>query len=185
MTFIEFGCETGIECNTRLLLERQWRGLWIEALPDYARAVRWNARDAIAKGQLTFLDTAVTRENVNSLFHSAGMEGEIDFLSIDIDGNDYHVFQAIHVVQPRVVVLEHNHSVALTDDWVMPYDADHKWTGDTHYGASVRAMHRLARQKGYTLVGRTYPLSSDAIVGNVRPDKELGHDAAHPGRSLA
>lgn len=107
-TFIEFGCETGAENNTRLLLEQGWGGLWMESVSEYAGSVRWNARYALAEGRLTFLEAAVTREDVNDLFRSAGMKGEIDLLSLDIDGNDYHVFKAIRVVRPRVLVLEHN-----------------------------------------------------------------------------
>ena len=153
-TFVEFGAETGVENNTRYLLAQGWSGLWIEAMPQYAEVIRKGHRDAIASGRLKFLDTPVTAENINDLISSAEIKGEIDFLSIDIDGNDYHVFEAIHVIQPRVVCLEHNPTFPPPADWVMPYNPHHRWTGtSTEYGASIVALERLARSKGYVLVG--------------------------------
>src|SRR5919204_6377034 len=38
-TFVEFGVETGVECNTAKLLVEGWRGLWIEAKPGNVEAV--------------------------------------------------------------------------------------------------------------------------------------------------
>lgn len=153
-TLIEFGCETGGENNTRYLVEQGWGGLWMEALPDWANAVRASGNAAIEEGRLKFIEAAVTRENINDLITSSGLKGEIDLLSIDIDGNDYHVFNAINVVQPRVVVLEYNPSYSAADEWIMPYNAAHRWeNGSSHYGASLKAMDRLAKSKGYTLVG--------------------------------
>ena len=155
--FVEFGCETGLENNTRLLLEQGWRGLWIEALPEYARQVRAKARMALKNGCLKFIEAAVTRENINGLLQQAEVTGEIDLLSIDIDGNDYHVFDAINVIGPRVIVLEHNHCYPPLNDsagWIMPYDPSYRWGGvKADYGASLRALSTLAAAKGYALVG--------------------------------
>jgi hypothetical protein len=154
--FVEFGAEAGSENNTRLLLTRGWSGLWIEGNPSYAAGVQQVFRNEITTGRLRFVSDYVDRDNINLLIADAGFFGEIDFLSIDIDGNDYHVFEAINVVHPRVVCLEHNHSYAPPVDWVMPYDSSYRWnpaSGVADYGASITAMTRLAHQKGYVLVG--------------------------------
>jgi hypothetical protein len=154
--FVEFGAQTGAENNTRLLLEQGWSGLWIEGLPDFAPVVRHVFAERIARGQLKFIEQFVDRDNINGLIGGAGITGEIDFLSVDIDGNDYHVFEAIDVIRPRLVCLEHNHSYPPPVDWVMPYDPTYYWdhtSGVADYGASLVAMARLARQKGYELVG--------------------------------
>ena len=154
--FIEFGCETGQENNTRLLLEQGWRGLWIEGVPDYAGAIRWEFREAIAAGRLRFVEAFVNRRTVNGIFRDAGFTGEIDLLSIDIDSNDHHVFEAITVVNPRVVCLEHNHTFDPGIDYAMPYDEAYRWDpqgGVAPYGASISSMAALAARKGYVLVG--------------------------------
>lgn len=152
--FVEFGAETGDENNTRYLLEQGWTGLWMEALGQYADAIRSGQKRRIESGQLKFIETAVTAENINDLILSAGIKGEIDFLSIDIDGNDYHVFEAIDVIQPRVICLEHNHCCPPPIDWIMPYNPNHRWvSGSPEYGASIVALEKLAHSKGFILIG--------------------------------
>ncbi|NEO47385.1 MAG: hypothetical protein F6K55_25970, partial [Moorea sp. SIO4A3] len=89
--FVEFGSESGQENNTHYLLENGWTGLWIESLPDYAKAIRANYRYLIDQGRLKFIEAVVNAENINDLIESAGITGEIDFLSVDIDSNDYYV----------------------------------------------------------------------------------------------
>lgn len=151
--FVDFGAETGTENNSRYLLAQGWRGLWIEFLPQYAPVIREDHKEALSSGQLKFVEAGVTAENINDLIRNAGITGEVDFLSVDIDGNDFHVFEAIDVIRPRVVCLEHNQSYVPPTDWVMPYNPEHRWTGDAMYGASIVALERLARSKGYILVG--------------------------------
>jgi hypothetical protein len=155
-TFVEFGCETGLENNTRYLLEQGWRGLWIEGYPDYIPAVRANFEKQIASGQLNFIGSYVNKDNINGLISEGGFSGEIDFLSVDIDSNDYHVFDAITVVNPRVVCLEHNQTYAPGEEWIMPYNPSYRWdskAGVIDYGASISSFVSLAERKGYRLVG--------------------------------
>ncbi len=154
--FVEFGAEAGSEDNTRLLLETGWTGLWIEDLPEYSDIIQANFQVRISSGELTFVKRYVDRDNINELIRSAGISGEIDFLSIDIDSIDYYVFAAIDVIRPRVLRLEHNHSYPPPADWVMQCDTSYRWdpqSGRAEYGASLVAMTRLARQKGYQMVG--------------------------------
>ncbi len=152
-TFIEFGSASGWENNTRYLLEQGWRGLWIEAENRYAKRVRRFFRKPLRAGRLVLIEAAVTAKNINELISSARLPVDIDFLSIDIDGNDYHVLEAITVVRPRVICFEYNASKAPPVDWAMPYNPAHRWQGEDDIGASLVAFERLGRSKGYTLVG--------------------------------
>jgi hypothetical protein len=43
---------------------------------------------------------------VDSLITANGIKGEIDLLSLDIDGVDYWIWNAIEAISPRVVVAE-------------------------------------------------------------------------------
>ena len=152
--FVEFGAETGMENNSRLLLETGWRGLWIEGVPEYCAAIRAQYNREIVTGRLKFVEGFVNSENINQLISNAGFNGEIDFLSVDIDGNDYHVYEAIEVVKPRVLCLEHNHTFPPPEEWVMPYDTEFRWGQQgSEYGASLSSLTRLAGEKGMTLVG--------------------------------
>ena len=152
-SFIEFGVETGVECNTVKLLVEGWRGLWIEANPASTVAIRKNFASFIADGGLALQESRVAVENINDLVTQAGFAGEIDLLAIDIDYNDYWVWKAMNAVSPRVVVIEYNATLRPPMALTVPYEADGKWDGSNHYGASLEALVRLASAKNYRLVG--------------------------------
>jgi hypothetical protein len=152
-TFVEFGVETGVECNTAKLLIEGWRGLWIEANATSATAIRQNFAPFIADRKLVLQESRVTVENINTLIGQGGLSGEIDLLAIDIDGNDYWVWKAIDVAAPRVVVIEYNATLRPPMALVVPYRPDARWDGSNHYGASLEALVRLAAAKEYRLVG--------------------------------
>ena len=96
----------------------------------------------------------VTRENINSLIKTNGISGEIDLLSIDIDGNDYWIWDALETVDPRVVIIETHIEYGMRSV-VVPYDKNYSFSDSDHkpHGASVPAMVKLAKSKGYRLVG--------------------------------
>jgi hypothetical protein len=96
----------------------------------------------------------ITPESVNQLLEQHGYAGEVDLLSVDIDGNDYWVWQAITVCSARVVMLEYNSMFGPERAVTVPYDPkfsrkDHRFC---YYGASLGAMTRLSTAKGYRLV---------------------------------
>ena len=65
-------------------------------------------RPEIEDHKLTILQTFITAENIEDLFGQGGVPKEFDFLSIDIDRNDYHVWEKISQYRPRAVVIEYN-----------------------------------------------------------------------------
>ncbi|HEV2956025.1 MAG TPA: hypothetical protein VGX95_07890 [Xanthobacteraceae bacterium] len=152
-TFVEFGVETGVECNTAKLLVEGWRGLWIESNAASAATIRDNFAPFIADRKLVLQESLVTAENINGLIGQGGFSGEIDLLSIDIDRNDYWVWKAIDVVTPRVVAIEYNATLRPPMAVVVPYRADAEWDGSNYYGASLEALVRLGTVKNYRLVG--------------------------------
>lgn len=106
------------------------------------------------------LQTLVTRENVNQILLKQGFEGEIDLLSIDIDGMDYWIWKALDCVKPRVVVVEYQDILGSERSWTVPYQADFNSRQydvnrevPNYGGASLAAFVKLGREKGYRLVG--------------------------------
>jgi hypothetical protein len=154
--FIEFGVGGGLECNTHYLLLKGWRGLWIEGDKNYFKLIQDCFASVIHSGQLTAVCEFITPENINAIFLKNGFEGEIDLLSIDIDGNDYYVFDAISAVNPRVVILEYNSKFPPECDWKMEYDKNYAWDGSDRHGASLKALEELGFKKNYRLVGTNY-----------------------------
>ena len=151
--FIEFGVQNGLECNSHYLLFKGWRGLWIDGGESYVKEICEKFAPVLANGQLKVLQAFITRENINELFIKGGIEGEIDLLSIDIDGNDYYVWEAINVVNPRVVIVEYRAFFPPNCDWKQAYNKRHVWDGTDWQGASLKAFELLGRRLGYQLVG--------------------------------
>ncbi len=154
--FIEFGVENYREANTRfLLVTRNWRGLVIDGSEDNIQDIR---DDNVSwRHELEARCSFITRENVNDLFRDAGFTGDLGLLSIDIDGNDYWVWEAIDVVSPRIVVIEYNSLFGPQRAVTVPYDPafvrSKKHHSNLYCGASIAALARLGARKGYALVG--------------------------------
>ncbi len=104
-SFVEFGVEAGLECNSLWLLLQGWRGLWIEADDGHCQRMCASHSPWLASGSLTIKQDFISASNVNELI-SNQFTGEIDLLSIDLDSNDYWVWKAIDIISPRVVVIE-------------------------------------------------------------------------------
>jgi hypothetical protein len=156
--FIEFGVEEGVECNTALLLVDGWQGLWMDASARNVSRMRVRHGPAVASGALATRLAAIDAENIDGLLASwsggsPAAPAEIDLLSIDIDGNDYWVWQAIKSVTARVVVIEYNATYPPPVEFVRAYDPAARWGRDDYFGASLTSLEKLGRDLGYALVG--------------------------------
>jgi hypothetical protein len=155
--FIEFGVEDYTESNTRLLLFNNWRGMVIDG---NALNIRFIKKDFIYwKYDITAYQSFITRENINTLINNYTQYEDIGVLSVDIDGNDYWVWEAITVIKPRVVVCEYNSALGSQHTVTVPYASNFvKSTAhysNLYYGASLAALCFLAEKKGYDFIGTT------------------------------
>lgn len=162
-TFVEFGVETGLECNTLRLLMQGWRGLWMEGSAAYVGAIEKNLADKIASSHLKVQHTFVTTANINQLIEEAGFGERLGLISIDIDGNDIWVWEALNV-HPAIVVIEYNASWAPPLNLAQPNDPAVYWQGTNYFGSSLEAQVRMAQKKGYQLVGCNFSGSNAFFV---------------------
>jgi hypothetical protein len=100
----------------------------------------------------------VTRDNVNDLLRNIGARGEVDLLSLDIDGNDYYIWEAINEINPRLCVFETHDVVPADFSLTIPYEEDFNWKSkvgaDREFrSVSLLAMKKLSERKGYRLIG--------------------------------
>lgn len=157
--FAEFGVEDGKQCSSRLLKERGWSGLMMDASD--------NSPASGVKKEF------ITAENINRLFKKYRVPKEFDLLGIDLDGNDYWVWKAIRH-SPRVVVIEYNAGFAPDESRVIKYNQKFVWDKTHYFGASLLALAKLGREKGYTLVGcdnngvNAFFVRSDLVKGNFK-----------------
>ena len=154
--FIEFGVENYRESNTRfLLMNDNWSGLIVDGSEDHVKTIQ--SSEYYWRYDIQAVAKFITMENINKIFLENGMQGPIGLLSIDIDGNDYWVWQAITEVAPDIVIAEYNSLFGSDRAITVPYSPNF-YRFDKHYsglyaGASLPALNLLARQKGYALVG--------------------------------
>jgi hypothetical protein len=156
-TFVEIGSDDGVNSNAaNLYFNFGWRGLFVDGnAGSIKRGKKFFAKYPHSwLYQPTFICAKVTRDNVNQLITESGLSGEVGLLSIDIDGNDYWVWDALTVIQPQVVIIETHNEFGM-ENIVVPYDPDYAYPGKhpVYHGASPKAMVGLARRKGYRLVG--------------------------------
>ncbi|MBL0359260.1 MAG: hypothetical protein IPP72_21405 [Chitinophagaceae bacterium] len=156
-TFVDIGANDGVNSNcANLAINFGWYGLFIDS-----------DKDAIKRGEHfynkypdpwdykpVFICQQTTRENINHIINNAGFTGTIGLLSIDIDGNDYWIWEAITCISPEVVIIEAKVEFGF-NDVVVPYDAcySHLTKNPLYNGASPFAINKLANRKGYRLVG--------------------------------
>jgi hypothetical protein len=148
---VEFGAWDGIHLsNTYNLIARQnYHAVLIEADPIKFRALSQNIPESSVVKINTFVtfDGATTLDNILS---GTDISEDFDLLSIDIDGNDYHVFESLTRYRPRLVCIEFNPTIPNAVDYVQPRDFR------VQRGASARAIATLGARKGYAVVAATY-----------------------------
>ncbi len=154
--FVDIGANDALNSNcANLAINWGWHGLFIEGDDSILDKGRQFYRNDIrtALHPPIFKQGLVNAENINNIIESEGLGGEIDLLNIDIDGNDFWVWKAIEVIDPRVVIIE-THVEFGDRSIVVPYDPDYVYPGKhaQYHGASPKAMIKLGEEKGYRLV---------------------------------
>ena len=151
--FIELGAGANGGNSGFLAESCGWTGLMVDG--NEARAARLAKR--FSRYDVRVASSWITRDNVNDLVCDHGLAGEVDLLSLDIDGNDYWVWRALDVCSPRIVILEFNPAFGPERAVTVQYDpvfdrAAFKDVTANFYGASLAAFEHLGREKGYRLV---------------------------------
>ena len=161
---LELGAGSARECMaSNLIINHNWEGFLADGSEKNHKLARKFFSDFNNTGifQPRFLVRWITVENVNEICKDFGLSGEIDLLSLDIDGNDYWVLDALVSVLPRVIVLEISNAIPAEESLVRPYLKDfdlHNFSGVERFfrGASISAFNRLLEQRGYVLIGTSH-----------------------------
>ncbi len=145
---VEFGAWDGFKySNTwELLSEKGWSGVLIEGNPDRCQDI---IRNHNSNPKLEVVNTLVgwgDDDNLDAILSETRAPIDFDLLSIDIDGNDWHVLNAVRKYRPRVVQIEFN--PCIPNDVYFVQDAD----PSVNQSNSLLALVELAKSKGYSLV---------------------------------
>ncbi len=152
-TFLELGVGNGLENNTLFLLVQGWSGIWLEGSERKVAAAKKNLSSLIDARRLEIHQQFITAAAIDKKIMSIASNREIDLLSIDLDGNDYYILEAIRSISPRVIVAEYNSKFPADVPWVIEYNESHRWDATDYFGASLKSLETLLAGKGYALVG--------------------------------
>lgn len=165
-SFVEFGTQDYRESNTRFLLtNRNWRGLLIDGNQKNLDAV---FQDAVGvRHDVQVSATFITRDNIQSLIDAARLGKQLGLLSVDVDGVDYWILEAI-TTQADIIVVEYNDVFGDTPVSV-PYSSDFRreaahWS-NLYWGASLAAFKHLLGARGYVFVGTNRAGSNAFFIG--------------------
>lgn len=151
--FVEIGCGENGGNSGALAFELGWSGLMLDGNPE--RIERLCANFQFDRKKVIVRQEWITRDNIENLISKNNMGGEIDLLSIDIDGVDYWVWKEIDICSPRIVITEYNSSFGPDKSVTVPYDAEFKRKPEfrVYFGASLAALSKLGKEKNYRLIG--------------------------------
>lgn len=144
---VEFGAADGTSCsNTRRLWDdKGWRAVLIEPTPSLFNELKLNTYLMPCELVNDFV-TPTGERSIDAVLHRLGIPA-VDFMSIDVDGPDYLIWQAMQI-RPRVVCIEYNVSIP-------PGFSVYQKDFHDSLGASATALIDLAKDKAYKFVGLT------------------------------
>jgi hypothetical protein len=158
---VEMCCGSGEECMaTNLILNHGFDGYLFDGNHDQIRKAEVffkSKQDCVAYPPV-LTQAWITAENINDLLIRSGAAGEVDVFSLDIDGNDYWVWNAITAINPRVLVFE-THSIipadrSITIEYRPDFQCWNKPLNEQDYrGVSLLAMQTLCKKRGYRMIG--------------------------------
>lgn len=162
---VEMCCGSGLECNAaNLIINHGWAGLLFDGSEkNIAYGKQFFNRLMPHFNRPKLIEAWITKNNVNELILENNVGGEIDVFSLDIDGNDYWLLEALEVITPRVIILEAHMHLGPDLEYTVPYSDDfvvgvHEFDGAPtrmYSGASVLAFKNLCKRKGYRLIGQS------------------------------
>lgn len=161
-SFVEIGVQNGVECNSLLLLLKDWRGVWIEGSERYCAQIEAELGAREFPGRFRITSSFVRKDNIVELLRDAiaflGVD-ELDFFSLDIDGNDRHVMEELigAGVRPKLVCVEYNAKFPPPVAVTVRYAPDHVWDATDYMGSSLQSLVDLMVPLGYRLLTCNIP----------------------------
>ena len=143
---VEFGVSAtggGSQNNTRNLSDKGWKLFWFDLL---------DMNETLPN--CVFNKVKLSVSNIEEEFQKANIPKEFDLLSVDIDGNDFHLRKQLKDYSPRVCIMEYNGTKLKDENYIMPYTENYSWGGkrDHTFGASLLSITELLNELGYDLV---------------------------------
>ena len=185
---IEICAGDGISCmSANFIINHGWEGLLFDGDQNSVNeGIKYYSQHKSTYLHPPIFKRAwITTENINQLITENNFAGNIDLLSLDIDGNDYYIIEAINVIKPRVIICE-THNVIPSDlALTIPYKSDFTRMSGLHpdfMSVSLLAMKTILKRKGYRLIGsHSYGFNAIFILNGIGEDyfPEVSVESVH------
>lgn len=157
-TFLEIGVEDGTECNTHFLALKGWRGVWMEADAVSAASIREGLGGSEFPGKFKIVEGYARADNIAQIYDDACRfcdQDQLDFFSLDIDGNDLWVLRDMLLsgARPSVICVEYNGKFPPPLSISVSHNDRRGWEQDDYFGASLQSFYDLLSASEYALVG--------------------------------
>lgn len=168
--FCEIGVENGLECNSLFLIHQGWRGAWLEGNQNQKQAIESKFQSLLNTKRLALGIGYITPKNINKtldqIYSALELDAsDIDFLSIDIDGMDIYLLEALEY-RPKVICIEYNAKFPPPLSKRPVFDENFQWQGTDYMGSSLTAINEVANSKGYSLVATNFTGANAFFVRN-------------------
>lgn len=148
---VEFGAWDGVHfSNTyNLIKNKGWRAALIEPEKRRYQELLKTHKD---NGKVLCLNKFINfrgKDTLDKILSGTPIPKDFNFLSIDIDGNDYYIWESLRRYRPKVVIIEFNPTI--------PHDVEYVQAKDfgVNQGSSLLSLVKLAKRKGYELIAAT------------------------------
>ncbi|HEX8994335.1 MAG TPA: hypothetical protein VF803_03725 [Candidatus Paceibacterota bacterium] len=129
-----------------LIRNKKWSGVLIEADKTYFEKLQKEYENDVGAHCVNTFVSFEGEDSLDAIFARTSIPQDFDLFSLDIDGNEYHLWESLTRYKPRVMVVEFNPSIPNDVSFVQPRDMS------VYQGSSLRALVELGSRKGYELV---------------------------------
>lgn len=149
--FFEIGFEAH-ENNSLNLIQNGWSGSLIDQNKAEVLLAKKLLNYFFPNNTVNIFRKRVTKENINTILDENNNFQQIDFFSLDVDGNDYWILKNTQLDNIKCICIEFNPWVGKNLKKTIPYDENFQYKDDGFFGASLLAYHDLLKEKKFDLI---------------------------------
>ena len=143
-TFIEFGAWDGIHLsNCRNLVDQHWSGIFIESDPQKFKDLQRNYKNHTDIDLIQSLVDHKGPNTLDNLIETKSSKRSFDLISIDVDGLDFFIFDAMKKYLPKIIVIEVQSFLSPSQTESIPLSI-----AANNVGQPLSVMVDLAKSKG-------------------------------------